>query len=93
MRCLRVKTKAVGLQVVFRLFLLIRGMDGIILLNKNPRKPTAKSGIETNCNFDFIKTNSEMNKCDAFETLACSLGTVEPTEREDSPPLAVLSNN
>lgn len=37
--------------------------------------------------------NQWMRKRDAFETLACSLGTVEPTERGDCPPMAVLSKN
>lgn len=74
MKCLRVKTKAVGLQIFFRLFLLVGRMDGIMLLNKNPRKPTTKSGIETNCNFDFIKTNSEIIKWENVMLLKHWLG-------------------
>lgn len=58
MRHPRVKTKAVELQIFFRLFLLERGMDVIMLLKKTP----TQSGIETNCHFDFIKTNSDLGE-------------------------------
>lgn len=67
MRHLRVKTKAAGLQIFFRLFLLVRGMDGIMLFKKKTKQTKSKSGIETNCNFDFLKTNSDVGEIIKWE--------------------------
>lgn len=64
-RQLRVKTTAlaVGLQILFRSFLLVRGKDGTLLLKKS------KSDIETNWNVDFIKTTSDLSEINKQQNL------------------------
>lgn len=55
-RHLRVKTLAVKLQIFFRLFFFVRGKYTTMF------SKITKSGIKANSNFDFMKTNRDLNE-------------------------------